>query len=43
MTMPVCGVARELETVGLRLNKKPPNIYFRKKVGARRSAASAIG
>ncbi|TFJ84241.1 hypothetical protein NSK_004232 [Nannochloropsis salina CCMP1776] len=22
---------RELETVGLRLNKKPPNIYFRKK------------
>jgi hypothetical protein len=24
---------RELETVGLRLNKKPPNIYFRKKVG----------
>jgi ribosome-interacting GTPase 1 len=23
---------RELETVGLRLNKKPPNIFFRKKV-----------
>jgi hypothetical protein len=22
---------RELETVGLRLNKKPPNIYFKKK------------
>jgi len=24
---------RELETVGLRLNKRPPNIYFRKKAG----------
>lgn len=22
---------RELETVGLRLNKRPPNIYFKKK------------
>ena len=26
-------LTRELETMGIRLNKKPPDIYFRKKVG----------
>ena len=30
---------RELESVGIRLNKRPPNIYF--KVGCRGSAHNA--
>ena len=28
---PTTTTRRELETVGLRLNKRPPNIYFKKK------------